>query len=110
VLVPAEVALPAAPSLVVAGRAHTCALIDSEPWCWGDNRHGQLGVAAVETQTSEPVRVGLAGARDLRAGGDRTCAVLESGELYCWGSNDLGQVGDGSGDDRRAPERISLSP
>jgi hypothetical protein len=60
---------------VVAGEAHTCALLASGAVrCWGDDTHGQLGDAPARESHGKPVEVvGLDGspgneARALSAG------------------------------------------
>lgn len=95
---------------VDAGYAHTCALAtDAQLWCWGSNRHGQLG-AAVAGRTARPVRAGgaLTFAEVSVAGiatgsGSHTCAIAADRlTTYCWGLNDVGQLGNGT----RAPDGV----
>jgi len=101
---------------VVAGDAHTCAVLDdASAWCWGDGYYGQLGdgrCSEYETwdehvqinpspvlaagRVGEAGEVPLAGVRSIAAGSTNTCAVLVGGRVRCWGLNDLGQVGDGT--------------
>lgn len=90
---------------IVAGRVHTCALLDdSTVKCWGDNEFGQLGNG--ETQGRGANGVSELGdnlpavnfgagrqARALTAGTDHTCAILDNGAMKCWGKNDAGQLG-----------------
>jgi alpha-tubulin suppressor-like RCC1 family protein len=87
---------------IAAGGYHTCVLsATGKVYCWGDNRHGQLG-DGTDVERPSPVAVkGLPGAvREVVAGGFHTCAVTEAGQVYCWGQNRWGQVGDGSQVDR----------
>ncbi|MEM9458593.1 MAG: hypothetical protein AAGF11_30740 [Myxococcota bacterium] len=90
---------------VVAGEAHTCALlVGGDVRCWGDNDVGQLGYGHSddigddegEVPAGEPpVVIADAGGMviELAAGKDHTCAILEGGALRCWGDNGDGQLG-----------------
>ncbi len=85
---------------IVAGAAHTCALLDDGAVrCWGDNAYGQLGydghLAVGDDETLASVGdVPLPGpAVAVSAGAAHTCAVVVGGQLYCWGANDLEQLG-----------------
>lgn len=75
---------------LVAGRDHTCALVDGAVRCWGSNASGQLG-AAPAGGVAVPLAAGI---RHLAAGGDQTCAATgtSTGEalddsLRCWGDS-----------------------
>jgi alpha-tubulin suppressor-like RCC1 family protein len=108
-----------APDLGADG--HTCALVDDEVWCWGDNRHGQLGDGTTEDR-AEPVRVqGLDDAKWVEAGGGprrlpddssesraHTCALRADDRFVCWGDNDQGQLGDGSENRATRPVEVEL--
>lgn len=87
---------------VAAGGSTTCArLQDGTVWCWGQNDHGQCGVAPTPGQeVTAPVRVPLEfKAEDIAVAGDggdaggHACAALVSGEVWCWGHNLFGQAG-----------------
>lgn len=84
-------------SKIVAGRLHTCALLDSgEVLCWGDTSSGVLGVVGIKAYAKPgfPVELG-AGVRviDIAAGLEHTCALLETHEVKCWGAVGYGQLG-----------------
>ncbi len=73
---------------LTAGRQFTCALdVDGIAWCWGSNRHGQLGLGdtldrfvPTRLQHSVPfVRI--------VAGEAHVCAVDSLAALHCWGDN-----------------------
>jgi alpha-tubulin suppressor-like RCC1 family protein len=99
---------------VTAGGDHTCALRGDTAYCWGDNRHGQLGIGADVPETFTPTQVlaspgaPLEHVAQLVAGAEHTCALTLEGDVLCWGRNDSGQVGDGSGKDRYYPEPVAL--
>jgi cysteine-rich repeat protein len=80
---------------VVAGAAHSCALIASGVvQCWGAGKHGQLGDGQSEANVTKPVAVvDLSGVTGLAAGAMHTCAVHDTGAVSCWGSNNRGQLG-----------------
>jgi alpha-tubulin suppressor-like RCC1 family protein len=95
--VPTPVDLVIGATAVVAGRYHSCAIVDAGAvWCWGNNDLGQLGDGTA-TNALTPVRVvGLSGAVALSAGRNHTCALLDNGKLRCWGNNAEGQLGTGT--------------
>lgn len=77
---------------IVAGDAHTCALLDAgSVRCWGIGRNGRLGYGGDESigETRSPAQAGdvaIGGtATRLAAGPAHTCAALESGDVVCWG-------------------------
>jgi alpha-tubulin suppressor-like RCC1 family protein len=88
---------PAAWTRVVAGGAHTCGLgTDGALFCWGSNRHAQLGAEISGSATAVPRRVvGSRPFTDVSVGWQHTCAVAEGGTAYCWGHDDSGQLGIG---------------
>jgi len=78
------------------GGGHTCALTESgEPWCWGFNAAGQVGVGTTTTQLlPAPVAGGLT-LTSIAVGEQFTCGK-RSGAVWCWGLNNNGQLGNGS--------------
>lgn len=89
---------------VVAGRSHTCALLDnSQMKCWGYNFNGQLGLGdtnnrgdgANEMGDNLPlVNLGTGRAAvKIIAGSYYTCALLDNSQVKCWGQNLRGQLG-----------------
>ena len=108
-LLPTQVALPGPVANVSVGNGHTCAVLDSGAvWCWGDNRHGQLGDGTTTT-TDGPVAVtGLSGGAVAVAVNDRsTCAALTGGGAACWGDNTSGVLGDGTTTPSLTPVMVS---
>lgn len=84
---------------VVAGRDHTCALLDTGAVrCWGRGQFGALGYGSPSDvgDDESPAQVGdvpLGGpALELSAGWYHTCARLQSG-VRCWGYGGLGELG-----------------
>lgn len=98
---------------------HTCAIVGTELYCWGENGDGELGLGD-RTDRAVPTAVtggalagkhvtmiavegspGVIGASD--DGDAHTCAIAyttaaNDAKAYCWGSNTYGQVGNGSTD------------
>ncbi|MEM6295012.1 MAG: hypothetical protein AAGA54_27315 [Myxococcota bacterium] len=109
--VPEAVSLPDLAVQVVAGAAHTCALLtDGSVSCWGDGSVGQLGLgdgfggtvgagAMPYPEVSDAPQTQLgrdAVLRTIAAGdGDHTCVVDVFGGAYCWGAGDGGRLGTG---------------
>jgi len=70
----------------MASWSHTCAIANSQVYCWGYNGSGQLGDGTT-TQRLTPVPItGLSHATAVSVGADHTC-VIDSGALKCWGFN-----------------------
>jgi alpha-tubulin suppressor-like RCC1 family protein len=93
---------------VSAGGSYTCGIsTDHSLWCWGDNRHGQLGVGDTKKR-AVPTQVGTG--TDwvgLVAGNAHTCATRTDHTLWCWGWNRDGQLGIGSKNLKRTtPTRV----
>lgn len=95
-----NIELGAAASKIVAGKYHTCAILeDGKLICWGWNSKGQLGygnrkdVGDNETPASVgPVKLDEP-VKDIALGRQHTCALLASGKIRCWGWNNKGQLG-----------------
>ncbi len=90
---------------VVAGYAHTCALLQGgSVKCWGFNGEGQLGLGDKVNRGTQAadmgnylaaVDVGGWGVKQIAAGTGHTCALLVNGTAKCWGNNLYGQLGQG---------------
>lgn len=84
-------AVAAGATALTVGWAHTCALVDGAPRCWGangepgmeDGRLGLTGVSSLDVPTPAPSLADLA---PLGAGRVATCGVEASGAVRCHGS------------------------
>lgn len=100
---------------VRAGRAHTCAVsMSGTTRCWGDDSHGQLGVAAPCAKGSQKPRcpTPMAVAEDtvfvaLALGEGHSCGLTGDGRAFCWGDGSHGALGDGGWDDQGAPVEVA---
>ncbi len=80
---------------IVAGNAHTCALVSGGVQCWGYNYSGQLGTNGRQNNSVPSGVIGLGpatGVTAIAAGAAHTCALV-SGGVRCWGDNTEGQLG-----------------
>jgi alpha-tubulin suppressor-like RCC1 family protein len=94
---------------LAAGERHTLALDRTGSiWAWGQNLHGELGMAASAERLS-PVRVlgGLAPSM-IVAGAYHNLALDISGALYAWGSGFRGQLGNGTLFDSATPLLVPI--
>jgi alpha-tubulin suppressor-like RCC1 family protein len=83
--------------IVTTGVAYSCGLTepDQRPYCWGDDRYGELGDGgSKERDTPVPVAGGRR-FRQISAGALHTCAVTPTNQAYCWGTDNSGELGDG---------------
>lgn len=83
------------PKTLLAGENHVCMPTDTQDlWCWGLNRHGQLGVGYV-SELMPPTVVADLSSQVVSAacGGAFSCAHTVGGELWCWGADYHGQLG-----------------
>ena len=88
---------------LVAGDAHTCALLATGAVrCWGNGAEGRLGYGNTTSigDTESPASAGDvplgAPAVSLAAGAQHTCAVLATGAVRCWGNGADGRLGYGN--------------
>jgi len=94
---------------VAAGYFHACAVVAGALRCWGDNRDGQLGVAAADGGTGEaPVTIAGGPWIAPATGSIHTCALATDGGVWCWGGNANGQLGSGDRIARAEPRRVTL--
>lgn len=103
---------------VVAGSAHTCAVVGNagrdalDIYCWGSNESGQLGIETPDAPPRSPSPVvsytpTTTWLAQLAGGGSTTCAVIGgSFHRVCWGSNNFGQLGDGTTDGAPVPRSV----
>jgi alpha-tubulin suppressor-like RCC1 family protein len=94
-----------APTQLVSGLGHNCALAGGAVYCWGYNGVGATGLPSAGTNDllSLPTRATsfeTAGEAitAIAAGGSNTC-VVRAGKVYCVGANESGQLGTASSDD-----------
>ena len=87
---------------VSAGSEQTCAITSSssgagQPYCWGRNDVGQLGIANSGGSMNVPTAVATQLAfTSIGTSGFFSCGIAFGGAGYCWGRNDSGELGTGS--------------
>jgi alpha-tubulin suppressor-like RCC1 family protein len=81
---------------VSSGEHFTCGLTTiGDVYCWGANDRSQLGVSAVDANSTPNKVYRVSNAVEITAGRDFACARISDGGVACWGRGDLGQTGDG---------------
>jgi alpha-tubulin suppressor-like RCC1 family protein len=99
--------LPGGIRTLVAGGAHTCALLTAGGLaCWGDNEYGQLGDGVVTANEPPKIVSGLSHVSGVAPGAIHTCAIVTGG-VECWGDNRYGQLGDGTTTNRLTPVPVA---
>ncbi len=88
---------------IATGLSHTCILLQNgNVKCWGENRHGQLGIGkstnlgVIQGSMSKLQNIAFGTNRHaifLDAGKNHTCVILDNGNAKCWGQNESGQLG-----------------
>lgn len=94
------------------GFEHSCVVTGGagEVWCWGENKHGQLGRGSTQTNPQPPARVpDLAGVVQVVATDESTCARLRAGGVRCWGNNFAAQLGQAKPGLSSRPVEVPLS-
>lgn len=84
-------------SMLSSGWNSTCAIANSNTWCWGRNDYGNLG-DGTRTQRLEPVMVsrdsGMGSKPDTYVGlGHQFSCSVSGGEVWCWGRTYEGRTG-----------------
>jgi len=82
---------------ITAGNSYTCAIADSQAYCWGYNRYGKLGNNSL-IDSSVPIAVDATGVLSGKivtaiSGYYAHSCVIATGKAYCWGYNNAGQLG-----------------
>lgn len=108
------VALDGPARQVVAGFAHTCALLtDGTVQCWGFGANGQLGYGNTDTvgDDEDPLDAGVVSldttVQYIAADGNHTCAITDAGGVRCWGQGADGRLGYGNTDNLGDDESLS---
>jgi alpha-tubulin suppressor-like RCC1 family protein len=94
---------------LTAGFGNSCGLTtEGKAFCWGNDRHGEIGDGAdiSPTRTPKPV-AGTHLFRQLDASWEHTCAVSMAGKAFCWGAGGSGQIGDGKTLNRFTPRAVA---
>lgn len=97
---------------VAAGEYHTCAVVNGEARCFGNNQDGQLGNGSTSNALTPTAVKGVGGSGTLTgvlsvsAGGSHTCALLNTGKVVCWGFNPYGQLGNGATTQSTVPVEV----
>ncbi len=85
-----------------SGFFRTCALVNGEPYCWGSNAYGELGIG--KGGVTAPKTILPNGVKSIftnrttdfpaehaipytTSGFTAACAIMQSGELRCWGNS-----------------------
>lgn len=80
-------------SVAVSNTHHCVVLGDGQMRCWGNNDHGQLGIAAGESGLGPSPVVGISNVTSIAVNDDTTCAIQTDGTLRCWGALSLSAAG-----------------
>lgn len=102
---------------ISTGDYHTVALLkDGSVIAWGNNQHGQLGMATSDqcmqwsaqwSCSKTPIKVpNLDNVVSIASGSDHVLALKADGTVWAWGSNNSGQLGDGTTADSPIPKLV----
>lgn len=105
-----------AATAVSMGREHTCAIANSDLYCWGSNSNKQLGITGGDVNSPRLVNQGTANSprgpnnvlpsvSAVSAGNDFTCAIFNA-NVSCWGKNSRGQAGQAPAADVATPTAV----
>ncbi len=93
---------------VTAGPFNSCGVTThGTVYCWGSNRHGELGDDGPGRSSPVHTESGLY-FTDVRSSG-QTCALAFDGSPYCWGSSAAGERGDGTTGDSPTHSPVSTT-
>lgn len=86
-------------SISATSEEHTCAVANSQAFCWGADWAGTLGNDTTIATSRVPVAVNTAGVlsgksiTSIGIGWYHSCAIGGDGQVYCWGGESQGQLG-----------------
>ena len=96
---------------ISAGGNSSCALLDSNVYCWGNGASGALGRGST-VSSSTPVAVSQFAPSSTTAvkawtGGSNGCALSTDNLPYCWGAGTLGALGNGGTAQSSIPVQVA---
>ena len=94
--------------IIAAGSYHSCSVLKSKLFCWGNNDVGQLGDGTTEDRLNAKYIDGLGKVKQISLGRHNTCAINYDDNLFCWGQNKYGEIGDDSTTDSMTPVRVNM--
>ncbi|MBI3494483.1 hypothetical protein HY004_00675 [Candidatus Saccharibacteria bacterium] len=86
-------------SVSASAEEYTCAVANSQAYCWGADWAGTLGNDTTAATSLVPVAVNTAGVLSSKSitsigiGWFHACAIGGNGQVYCWGRESQGQLG-----------------
>lgn len=93
---------------IVAGYAHSCAVVNGAARCWGWNGYGEVGDGTTTQRQSPATAISSGVSRVVvTTGSISSCALMTTGAVRCWGGNAEGAVGVGDLFDRLTPTQVS---
>ncbi len=109
IITPTEISITGTQiNAVAVGTLHSCVLVDSTGYCWGENNAGQLGNGTASPSSSSPTELNTAEVfTDIAVGLYQSCAINGTGALFCWGSEGYGNDNSPRGAERRSPSAIA---
>jgi alpha-tubulin suppressor-like RCC1 family protein len=93
--------------IAAGGGSHTCGRTGQTVYCWGGNRHGELGDGSTTNRRVPTLAASGRAFEGVAVGGSQTCAWTSVGEAFCWGGNSVGQLGDGTTTGRHQPVAVA---
>ena len=87
--------LPAPAIAIAAGQDHTCALVGTDVYCWGDALYGQLGQGDNTDSDTALLVPDLPAIVQIASGFNYVCAIDDTADMWCWGYGLDGQLGNG---------------
>jgi alpha-tubulin suppressor-like RCC1 family protein len=103
---PVQLTSTSGPWIAVSAGGHFTMAVkaDGTLWGWGDNGHGQLGIASTSANKTQAVQIGSLNTwQYVSAGLDFTVAVKADGSAYTFGHAGSGQLGNNTTTDINAP-------
>jgi cysteine-rich repeat protein len=83
----------------------TCAIRSKKLYCWGENKHGKLGIGDSENRIVPSQVKDLSNWSKVSIGYNHTCGI-NGGAALCWGNNESSKLGTLYSSSRATPELV----